>query len=208
MATATLALGLFNTPDTAAQNVYRWVDDEGKVHYTKALPPDAAHRPYDILSQSGILIERVTDPIAKQKPPPEKPAKNEPEPLYSEKEKQILGDRLLLLKYRSEQEILDAMELEIDHLKYDERMLNAGYQSVMQTLESEIRAAANQQRAGLDVDADTERSVARLQRRLRTNRKASDELEVRRARIRADFQADLARYRVLVRQYEETEPGT
>jgi len=210
MATASLALGLFSTSHAADQRVYRWVDDQGEVHYSKALPPEAASRPYDILSASGILIERVTDPAAHGKPKAEenKNKDGKPEPLYSEEEKRVIGDRLLLLKYRSEQEILEAMDLEIENLKYDERLLNTGYDSVVETLVSEVRAAADQQRAGLDVDQETQQNIAQLQRRLKSNRKSNDELDVRRAKIRATYQADLERYRELVSQFERKDSGT
>ncbi len=207
MATATLALGLAMAWNVSAQNVYRWLDEEGKVHYTKTLPPEAAKRPYDVLSASGILIERVTDPTARHKPAAEEKS-DRPEPLYSDAEKQAMADRLLLLKYHSEQEILEAMELEIDHLKYDERLLDATYASVLKTLQSQISLAASSQRSGLEVDATLREDIAHLQERLQSNRKTNQELELRKENIRARFREDLDRYRALVSQYQKTEPGS
>lgn len=201
ISTAALALALFSAIGVSAEVVYRWTDDDGKVHYTPTLPPEAANRPYDILSTDGRLLERVTDPGKEQQQAIEraqsKQKKKKPKPLYSEEEKQAISDRLLLLKYHSEQEILDAMQLEIDHLKYDERLLKAGHDSAMTSLGYQIRSAANLQRAGNPVPENKLREIQQLQSRILANRQSNSELNQRKEQIRAAFNADLKRYREL-----------
>lgn len=207
ISTAALALALFSAFYASADVVYRWTDDDGKVHYTPTLPPEAANRPYDILSTDGRVLERITDPGRQQKQAVES-AKNQkkkgPKPLYSEEEKQVIGDRLLLLKYHSEQEILDAMQLEIDHLKYDERLLKAGHDSAMTSLGYQIRSAANLQRAGQPVPENKLREIRQLQSRILANRRSNSELNLRKEKIRAGFYADLERYRELQEMYRQT----
>lgn len=197
ISTAALALGLFAAWDAAAEYVYRWTDDEGKVHYTVTLPPEAADRPYDILSSQGVVIKSVSDPTKPQEKPAVEEKPSGPAPLYTEREKQTIGDRLLLLKYHSEQEILDAMELEIDHLKYDERLLKAGHDSAMNSLAQQIRSAANKQRAGKPITAEQHNEIRQLQTRIVTNRTANADLNLRKDQIRETFNAELNRYREL-----------
>ncbi|MFU8877664.1 MAG: DUF4124 domain-containing protein, partial [Wenzhouxiangellaceae bacterium] len=55
-----LALLLLLVPLTAAaQSVYRWVDEDGNVHYSQALPPEQARGAHDRLTGSGLVAERI-----------------------------------------------------------------------------------------------------------------------------------------------------
>lgn len=201
----TLLVGLLFTLLAAAQNVYRWTDEDGKVHYTKALPPHAASIPYDVLSPQGLLLERVTH----EKPDPEQVASTDPvkrkgpAPLYSEEEKERIANSLLLLKYHSENEILDAMQVEVDQLKYDMRLLEADRNSVVQAIRGEIHMAANRQRAGMDVTAQQRQNIEQLRRRLVTNAEARSRLNSRESDIRQVFEAEIERYRRLVAEQEQ-----
>lgn len=200
ISTAALTLALFSSFCVAEDVVYRWTDQAGKVHYTPTLPPEAANRPYDILSTDGRVIERITDPGKQQRQAIESvrnQKKKGPEPLYSEEQKRVIGDRLLLLKYHSEQEILDAMQLEVDHLKYDERLLKAGHDSAMTSLGYQIRSAANLQREGKPVPENKLREIRQLQSRILANRQSNAELNLRKEQIRDSFNADLKRFREL-----------
>ena len=199
-----LLAGLVAAAPALAQEVYRWQDDEGKVHYTKGLPPDAASRPYDIL-KNGLLIRHV-DPNAQPEPEEEstKEEKQGPVPLYTEEQKRQIGDRLLLLKYNSEAEIMEAMELEIDQLKYDIQILESSDKSVMQSLRGQIAAAANRQRAGMNVDEAHLNEILKLRRRLADNVVARNQLNLRETEIRNAFNADLERYRTLVAEPESS----
>ncbi len=43
----------------ALAQLYRWVDQNGKVHYSDTLPPEAVDRPRAKLRQDGIVVERI-----------------------------------------------------------------------------------------------------------------------------------------------------
>jgi hypothetical protein len=66
-----LLLGGLIACDVAAAEVYRWVDENGEVHYSESLPPDYQDKGFDVLNQEGI----VTDENQKltPEPPPEPP---------------------------------------------------------------------------------------------------------------------------------------
>jgi len=207
-----LSLGLLASASVFAENLYRWVDDQGEVHFTPTLPPDRADKPYDIYSPSGILIQRVTDPVAEARRRQEAAAaaaagRKKPKPLYTEEQKKAIGDRLLLLKYRSEDELTEAMNLEIDHLKYDERILVATQQSLMNSLAGQVHIAANRQRAGLPIEEKQQKEIAVLHRRLRNNLVEMGKIDERKQQIRDHFDKELQHYRELVAQYEESPAG-
>ena len=202
---AVLAAGLLLASMAAAQNVYRWTDEDGKVHYSKTIPPEYADRPHDILSPSGILIRRVTDPLAREAPVEEKEIEkeNKPKPLYSEFERQVRSDRLLLLKYHSEDEILQAMQLEVDQLSYDLRILEKTHSSIKNSLYLQISSAADRQRAGLEVEPGKRQDIDKLRQRLIANKIAATRVAERERQIREKFENDLERYRFL----QDDSPG-
>ncbi|HET9680198.1 MAG TPA: DUF4124 domain-containing protein [Gammaproteobacteria bacterium] len=54
------SLLLFTAPALAAEkvgNLYKWTDDEGRVHYTDTPPPEAANEEREVLNERGLTIE-------------------------------------------------------------------------------------------------------------------------------------------------------
>lgn len=54
-----LILLAFLAQVAAAQSVYKWVDENGDVHYSQALPPEQAGKAHDRLTGDGLVAERV-----------------------------------------------------------------------------------------------------------------------------------------------------
>lgn len=181
-----------------AEKVYRWVDDEGKVHFGRTLPPEYANKPYQILNESGIVIERVDDPLARQAPEKAEEEKDKkPAPLFSEDEVRLRTDRLLVLKYQSVEDIQEAMELEVDQLAYDERLIIQSQASTMQAMAGQVHSAANRQRAGLPPDEEMEKTINSLRGRLRKSEGSLAQLRERETKIRASFAEEMERYQFL-----------
>ncbi len=180
-----------------AQLVYRWVDEKGEVHYDSTLPAEYANRPHQIL-QNGIVIRSIDDPTAPE-PTLEQvqKEKNKVDPEIAAHEKQMRADRLLVLKYRSEEEILDAMQVEVDNLAYDARLIEQSRLSVVASLNGQIREAADRQRAGLPIDATISDEIKQLRGRLRQGARSKANLDKREAQIREIFMSELNRYRYL-----------
>ena len=61
-----ILLGLAAAAAANAAEVYRWVDENGDVHYSESLPPDFEDKGHDVLNERGI----VTDEDLKLTPPP------------------------------------------------------------------------------------------------------------------------------------------
>lgn len=214
-AMAALAIGLAVVDSAQAQGqpaaqkkVYKWVDENGEVHYGESLPPDFEDKKADVLDSQGITREKDVSLV----PPPPKPKtetpKGElprdksglerPEPLYTEQEMKVQQDALLLLRYDSDQEIEDEMEVEIKQLDYDRRLITASIASLHQAYDGNIREAAERQRAGVAVEPKLIEDIQSLKSRVAKNEASLALLEQREQDIRARFQAELEHYRELV----------
>jgi len=197
------------------QKVYRWVDENGEVHYTQSLPPDFQDKKHDVLDERGIVREE--DKSLVPAPPPPKIRKEDdpmelprdssgmerPKALYSEKEMKEKMDRFLMLRYDSEQEIVDAMTVEINQLEYDRRLLQKSHDSMYEAYRGQIKQAANRQRSGTEVESETITSIMGLQARLESNKSSLDGLKAREEEIRTTFNTELERYRYLVEKWSE-----
>ncbi len=196
-----------------AERVYRWVDENGDVHYSESLPPDFRDKRHDVLDNQGIT--RQTDQSLVPEPPKPKASESEkgelprdasgmkrPEPMYSPAELRSRQYDLLLRRYDSEQEILDAIQVEINQLDYDRILLGTSRSSLEAAYRGNIREAADRQRAGLAVEDDKAKELRDLRRKLDSNRASLAALEKREASIRAMFESELDRYRRLSAQAE------
>lgn len=218
-AAAALSLALLTLPVAgSAAEVYRWVDENGEVHYSESLPPDFKDKGHDVLNDQGLVVDE--DQKLTPQPPPDVPDKNAPQELprdasglprpkalYSEAEMQQRMDNFLMLRYESEQEITDAMDVEIKQLNYDRRLLEGSRASTEEAYRGQIRVAADRQRAGLEVPPETSQEIRKLRSNLAQNRKSLDGLQLREDSIRADFEKQLERYRVLMETESDDTSG-
>ena len=197
-----------------AAKVYRWVDENGEVHYSETLPPDFVDKKHDELDSRGIvrLKDQSLVPTRSAKPATEEGFKElprdssgikRPKALYSDAEVQSRMDGFLLLRYASEQEILDAMAVEISQLEYDRILLQASRESLSVAYRGQIREAATRQRSGVEVDSKIIKSIANFQTRLETYGKSLADLQERQDKIIADFGAQLERYQFLTHKRPE-----
>ena len=210
------ASGLLLVSPVPADEVYRWVDENGEVHYSETLPPDFQDQGHDVLNERGIVTEedQLLTPPPKEEKPKEEVRQELPRDAsglprakaqYSDAELQQRMDNFLMLRYESEQEILDAMNVEIKQLSYDRRLMQTSRNSMHDALRGQVRVAAERQRSGQQVGDEAAGEIGNLQARLAENQRSLQSLQNREDSIRADFQKQLDRYRYLVEKYAEEE---
>jgi len=187
-----------------AAETYRWKDKEGKTHYGAMVPAEYADQPYDVLNNSGQVIDRVEDTSLPLEEIVEKKIK-ERAPLISEETRRLQTDRLLVYRYASEEEITKALELEIAQLSYDKKVINTSYESTANAIRSQVGQAADRQRAGQQVTEEQEKEIDILYARLAQGERKRTAMNKRENRIRTRFLDELERYRFLTSDAEETE---
>ena len=184
------ALLLAAGPLAADQVQYRWTDGSGKTVFTDAPPNGVVYQVY----RNGVPRETV---FPESNEEPEFEDENELKPLYTEEEKRQLNDRLLMLKYQNEQQISEDMQVELDHLQYDFRLLKSESESLTKSLHTLIRAAADSQRAQQVVDDAQRQQIEGVRERLRNNERDLQKLQTRADGIREEFTEKLERFRFL-----------
>jgi hypothetical protein len=214
LTTIALTSLLVTAVSAQAAEVFRWVDENGEVHYSETLPPDFKDKGHDVLNERGIVtdedlsltpevLDEVPDAEQLKELPRDSSGMKRAKQLYSDAEMQRRMDNFLMLRYRSQQEIEDAMNVEIKQLAYDRRLLETTRESMNKSYRGQIRQAANRQRSGQEVPEQATNEIGNLQQKLEENGRSIASLETREIGIRSQFQKQLDRYRYLEEEWVE-----
>ena len=198
MARTILAAVLILTATSLAADTYRWKDKEGNIHYGEAVPPEYADQPYDVINDAGMVIEHVEDTtVSETVREQQKEQAQERAPLISKEERARQYDRLLVMQYGSQEEIIQTMVGELAQLGYDRTIIEQSRVSTIASIREQIRQAADQQRANLPIPESQQGTIDKLYARLDADAEKSRALDKREAQIRARYNKDLERYRHL-----------
>ncbi len=196
-----LALALMLAVPAQAQQLYRWVDDDGNVHYTDTLPPERARDGRSVFSRDGSRVGEV-----ERAPTPEELAEQEARRLQEkerqareqeERAQQMEYDRMLLRTFNDEAHIERTRKERLEALTASQRQLMARSERDEEELE-ELRARAAQvERTGRgDPDAVYER-IRHVEQRLASRDARAAELDQAMNALEKEYDNHLARFREL-----------
>ena len=160
------------------------------------VPSEYADQPYDVLNNAGVVIEHVEKSTIPLEVKVEEEIKGK-QPLISDEERQRQTDRLLVIQYKSEEDIQTALDLELAQLGNDIKLIRQSQASTATTLREQISLAANRQRANLEISADQHDMINKLYIRRENDEQKLLAVKRREDRIRDRFQAKVERYRHL-----------
>ncbi|HBG30297.1 DUF4124 domain-containing protein [Candidatus Macondimonas diazotrophica] len=175
---------LVSSVSVGATELYRWVDDQGRVHVSDRLPPDQTS--YRALNARGLPIREVA--------PPEIP---DPNDLAARQAQAREADRLRRL-YASEAEISALRDQRIEDLKASLAFL----QDQRASLTAQLAALKTRQRtfaeSGKAAPPLLQAQIRRVKADLDAHDRAIAERQTDMTHTRAVYAADLKAYRALV----------
>lgn len=193
-ASSALALLLLVVAAGAQATLYRWVDGNGRVHYSDTPPATYRQSGGAELSKQGNVVGR-TQSAAERRAEAERLA--EQKRIQAEQLRQLQLDRALTQTYTSEAEIDLARDRALEHHKLAIRGAEIRAQAVDATLEDLNARIANIEKAGRKVSNNlieqlnqSTRESLELKRTILNNQEAMQA-------VREKYAADKARYRVL-----------
>lgn len=178
-----------------AADLYRWQDDQGKVHYTDRVPPEYVKHGYRVISEHGITIQTIksVDEIEAATPATPPPAGL------------TMNDRRLLLTYSNEAEILAARERKLDDLQ---ALIELNRETVS-LLEIQFRQLAKEagdyEKQGQPIPAPLLAQIAATRKKINQYQARLEQHTATLEQTAAEFDGDLQRYRELKSVVEKTE---
>lgn len=201
---AGLLLAAFLYPAEAAK-LYRWVDEDGKVHYSDQIPPEHARQARDELNEQGIAVDSVESaPSPEQVEAARARAQAEAEK-RKEAEEQRRHDRLLLNSYASVPDIERARQQEIDAIQSTVDMTRATQESQRRQLARLVHRAAEMERSGNRADQDLIADMEEVRDKIQERNAFIESKREEQATIFAEYEQDIARYRELTEEDEDGE---
>lgn len=195
---ATVALGVTpawaDPPKNSSKGIaYRWVDEQGVVHYGDHIPPQYANQERSVLNAQGLEVGHLD-----AQKTPEQLAADERQRAATMKQKQ--HDAFLVSTYTSVKDIESLRDVRLDQLKGQRASLEQYIESLRGRLATlQTRALTynpynpNGRAMPDDLAENLVRTVNEMQQQT-TALATSSEIE---SKLRSEFQADIDRYREL-----------
>lgn len=191
------ALAASSFVNSAEAKTYRWVDENGQVHYSDHLPPKDVNRAYSVMSKEGITVDKVEK--AKTKEELEEEARRQQQELEREQrvKEQAAYDHILLDTYTAVSDLEDTRDRYIATLEGLIKVAQHKLSNLNRDLENFRRSAANLERNGKTVPPDLSQDIAKLQSQVEAEHSFIAAQRAQQKKVREKFAADIRRYKEL-----------
>lgn len=188
-------ISTMSTPSYA--KTYRWVDDQGKVHFSDVIPPDQAKFQRDTLNKAGQVIE-TSD---KAKTQTEYEQEQHMQALRQEQEKliakQAAEDRVLLSTYRSVEDMDLTLNGRMQALDAQRRVAEGNLKRLQHQLESQQKKAAEQERNGQAVSKSLLNDIRSSEQQIQLATAEISAHVSKKSQVKAEFEASIERFKHL-----------
>jgi len=178
--------------------VYRWVDEDGQVHYGDSIPPEYSDLPKQVLNEHAVTVEHLEGRKTEEQLVAEEKARQ----LEMQKELQLRADKALLATYLSVEEIVMHRDRRIELFQAQARVTELYLRNLERRLAKLKREAARYRPYSEDPDAplinedlvadinETQSTIARHQKNLLKFQEDERQMVAR-------FEGDINRFKAL-----------
>ena len=199
-----LLLLTFFMCQAATAGMYKWTDDEGKVHYGDRVPPEYSKRERKAINYQGRTI-KVYEAA---KTPEEKAEAKRLEELEARKEKlakkRAIHDRSLLATYASQEDMLMARDGKISAVESLIQLTQSRISSMQKRLLDLTEEAAKYERSGKELPLSLQRQITNLQDQITHNKNFAKDKELEMEGIKRQFESNIRRFSELTQDKPDT----
>lgn len=190
-------LALVSGP-AAAQKLYKWVDENGQVHYGDKIPPEYANQDREVLNKQGLAVGREEGAETAE----EARARQEREKQAKAAEEQAQRDRMLLATYQNVDEIELLRARRLDQIDAQLTIQEQSLTNLKARHAEQVKRASRYQPASQDPKAPPmpegmAEDIARAESDIRTQQLNLDKRRKERTALNQRFDADVARFKEL-----------
>ena len=201
-------LALFGICDAA--KLYKWVDEDGKVHYSDKMPPDQIKHAHEKLNEHGVVKEKVDRDLT----PEEKQAKREAKAReLAEAKAQLLKleqmekEREKIMKsYSSEEQIIRLREERVAALNRNIELAEENLVIQQKNHDDLLKRAADKERNGEVVSESFLEQISQVSEQMDFQRAFIKEKTAEIETTQAKYQDELAKFRAFT-GVQTTEDG-
>ena len=191
-----LLIAMSATP-AGAQRLFKWVDDEGNVHYSDTVPPKDQDQERTQLDKRGLTVRRIDAAKAPEEIAKEQELKRLREEQAKVEREQKAVDQVLLRTFRSEDDILMARDGKVAGIDTLIEVTRGSIGRLKEQLAEMQRAAADLERQGKQVPRRQIDEMDLARRQIGDNYAAIVTNEENRKALIERYEGDLRRFRHL-----------
>jgi hypothetical protein len=180
-----------------AQTVYKWVDENGDVHYSQTLPPERSQDAHDRLTSDGLVAERVERVRTEEERAAIEEERARQREIAEQARLEAQQDRLFLAAFPTEADVKRAIESRRGNVEAERRSVLSLLEQARARFSSAVRRAAEYERSGEPVPAHLSERIADARTSVRDLDARLDSIENRLVELDKELSADLARHRRL-----------
>ncbi len=189
-----------------AAKIYRWVDENGQVHYGTTIPPEYQNQARDELNEQGVVTERVERALT----PEEIAARQAEEEARRQAEeaerKRRIEARQIMENFNSEEDIQRRRRLRLEGVDRSLQITRDTLAAQQRNLDKLNKQAAEQERSGRTVSKALLSAIDDLKKQMAKQREYLKTKEKEKAAINAEFDHILQEYRRVRNTYGSDNP--
>ena len=190
---------LLITGVATAKKMYKWVDENGRVHYSDKVPPDQVKQAREEFNKEGVVIDQV----ARAKTKEELAADAEAAKMAEEKAEQerleqvrLSKERSQILKsYVSEDQIVRIKEERLEALSRNIEMANENLAIQKKNHQDLLKRAADKERNGEVVSETFLGQIETVKKQIAYQEEYIKDKETEKSEITEKYDNDLVKYR-------------
>lgn len=182
------------TASAANAKTYRWVDENGRVHYGDRIPAKYAQQQVQMLNQRGIVVNEKNAPKTTEELAAEQAQREAEAEAKRQQEEQNRYDQFLLSTYATQDQILHRRD---EQLAILDSRIASGEKSVGEsksTLSSLKTREANFKSDEKPVPDKLQKQILEFETVVRTSEAALDAMRSEREKVYNEFERDLNRF--------------
>lgn len=187
----------------AGERTFRWLDEEGNIHYGDRVPPQYSKHERQEFNEQG----RTVKVYEAAKTDEEKAELARLAAIEAEQKKlaeqQAVHDRSLLATYASEEDMLLARDGKVSSVEAVVQLTYSRIESTERRLLEYTQEAAEYERSGKKIPKQLQNQITSVRTQIEENKAFLKAKEAERQQIMQQFDADMLRYRELREAFEE-----
>lgn len=185
-----------------AQKLYRWVDDDGVVHYGDHIPPEYAKQDREILNKQGVAVGFEEGEVTDEERAAQAREKAKQEEAERRRQEQVRHDRMLLQTYVSVQDIEDLRDRRLELMSSQIKVTRLYLTNLHKRLDALEKQASKYKPYSDDADApevpaDLAGDISRTTASISLYEQTLDRVEEEQEKLKAEFDVDIKRFKEL-----------
>ena len=189
-----LLTALLTVSSAFGGRMYKWVDENGQVHYSNQLPPEATQQKREVINDQGRTMKVYRAPLT----PEEKIEEKRLAELEARKkelaEKRANHDRSLLATYSRKEDMYPVRDAKISAIESLIKVTNSRKRSLQNRLLELTEEAAGYERSGKQPPASLLSRISNLRKQIARNQEFAEDKKREIEDIRLRFESDVRRY--------------